>query len=238
MQAKTLQYHIDGVDCVSKLFLHSQPKRPTIMIVPAFDGMTEFFHDYAAKVVAAGFNALLVDMYGDSKALDDFDACVAEIQPFFADRSKTALRMNAALEALKTQPEIDSSQVAAIGFCFGGMCALDLARAGADIKAAVSFHGVLTAPEHSTDAKITAKVLLLHGYEDSSVPPEQLHDIGKEMTEKNVDWQFVFFGNTKHSFTEPGSENFGPKNGPRQYNADSARRAWTYCQHLLHEVFE
>lgn len=236
MANQTLKYHSDDIECVSLLYRCENADAGTIMLVPAFDGMTNFIKSYAQQVVAAGYHAMVVDMYGDGIALDSFDESVKHFHLLFNDRSKARTRILDAFKQLCQQDAINSDKIAIMGFCAGGMYALDLARAGADVKAAVCLHGVLAAPEGLPMHDISAKILILHGYDDFSIPPENLHVIAKEMNDKNVDWQFVFFGHTKHSFTEPGSENFGPKDGPRQYNADSARRAWTYCQDLFAEV--
>ena len=111
--------------------------------------------------------------------------------------------MLAARDTLIAMPEVDSDRVAAMGYCFGGLCVLDLARSGVDIKGVISFHGLLNAPEHLKPQPIKAKVLALHGYDDPMVPPEQVKGFCDEMTTAGADWQVHMYGNTKHAFTNP-----------------------------------
>jgi dienelactone hydrolase len=121
----------------------------------------------------------------------------------------------------------------AIGFCFGGLCALDLARSGVDIRAVVSFHGLLGAPEGVEKGKIKAKVLAMHGYADPMVKSDQVAHFEQEMTKGNVDWQMHIFGNTMHAFTNPQAND--PSFG-LVYNEAAARRSWLAMENFFKEV--
>jgi dienelactone hydrolase len=150
------------------------------------------------------------------------------------DRAKLQQRMKAALNTVKLLPWVDENKIAAIGFCFGGLCALDLARTGVDIKGVVSFHGLLGTPDNTKGNKIKAKILALHGRDDPMGLPEQVLAFQEEMTQADADWQFVSFGHTVHAFTNPVANNpdFGTV-----YQADADRRSWLAMQNFFTEIF-
>jgi dienelactone hydrolase len=129
---------------------------------------------------------------------------------------------------------VDDSKIAAMGFCFGGLCVLDLARTGVDIKGVVSFHGLLGALANAKGNKIKAKILALHGRDDPMGLPEQVLAFQEEMTLAGADWQFVTYGHTVHAFTNPVANDpgFGTV-----YQADADRRSWQAMQNFFAEIF-
>src|SRR5262249_39067750 len=141
-------------------------------------------------------------------------------------------RVISALNTLKKIDVVDTSRIAAIGFCFGGMCVLDLARTGANLKGVVSFHGLLHAPEKT--ANITAKILALHGADDPMVPPEQVLHFQQEMTRAGADWQMHIYGSTQHAFTNP---NANDKELGLVYHNLADRRSWIAMQNFFTEIF-
>jgi dienelactone hydrolase len=143
-------------------------------------------------------------------------------------------RMHAALYAVKLLPWVDDSNIAAMGFCFGGLCSLDLARTGADLKGVVSFHGLLGAPGNTQGNAIKAKILALHGHDDPMGPVEQVLAFQQEMTKAGADWQFHTFGHTMHAFTNPVANNpdFGTV-----YQPDADRRSWLAMESFFTEIF-
>ena len=126
----------------------------------------------------------------------------------------------------------DAAKVAAIGFCFGGLCALDLARAGADLKGVASFHGLFTPPGNLDGVGITARVAVYHGWEDSLVPPDQVVALGQELTTAGCDWQIHCYGGAVHGFTHARP----PEEG-MPVNALADRRAWRSAADFLGECF-
>ena len=238
MQSEIISYQDGDVTCKGYLAYDETQSgpQPTILVVHAFDGITDFIHDYAAQIVAAGYAAFCVDMYGDGATADDMDGCMALVMPFFNDRALLQHRILAGFAACQNLDVVGAAHIAAMGFCFGGTTCLDLARAGADVKAVVSLHGNLLSPKDVTEGKFKAKALILHGYDDPSCGRDQLPLLAAELDAKKVDWQFVYFSDTQHAYTEPHASDIGgPKSG-RAYNADSARRAWEYCKLLFAEV--
>ena len=156
------------------------------------------------------------------------------MQPFMADRSKLQKRLHAALAVVKLMPWADNRRIAAIGFCFGGLCALDLARTGAEIRGVASFHGLLTPAANIPQPQIKAKVLVLHGHDDPMGTPEQMLALQTELTQAGADWQVHIYGNTMHAFTNPVMHN--PDAG-LVFQAEANRRSWQAMQNFLAEVF-
>jgi dienelactone hydrolase len=144
-------------------------------------------------------------------------------------------RIRSAFDAVLAMSEVDDQRIAIIGFCFGGLCALDLARTGVEIKGVVSFHGLLSKPAHLKSQTIKAKILALHGYDDPMVSPKDVNEFCQEMTEADVDWQVHMYGHTQHAFTNPQAHD--EKLGTI-YNEVAAQRSWLAMTHFLQEIFQ
>jgi dienelactone hydrolase len=209
-------------------------RRPAVLINHSWVGRDDFVGEKAKKLAALGYVGFAVDVYGKGILGADAEENAKLMQPFMDDRQMLAKRLQAALYAVKLLPWVDDSKVAAIGFCFGGLCSLDLARTGADLKGVVSFHGLLGAPANASGNVIKAKVLALHGHDDPMVPVEQVLAFEEEMTLLGVDWQLHAFGNTQHAFTNPVANN--PDFG-MVYQPDADRRSWLMMENFLTEVF-
>jgi dienelactone hydrolase len=209
-------------------------KKPVVLIFHDWSGRNPFAQKIAEDLAALGYVGFALDMYGKGQIATTKDEKVALMTPFMQDRALLLQRANAALSAAKTLSNADTHKIAAIGFCFGGLCALDLARGGADIKGVVSFHGLLGAPEDLPKQNIRTKILALTGFDDPMVKPEQVVQFGDEMTAAKVDWQVHFFGNTMHAFMNPEANDpgFGTV-----YQPVSAARAWKMMQDFLKEIF-
>ncbi len=208
-------------------------RRPAVLINHAWGGRDDFVAEKAKKLAALGYVGFAVDMYGKGVLGSDAEENAKLMQPFIQDRQLLLKRMQAALYAVKLMPWVDDSKVAAIGFCFGGLCSLDLARAGVDLKGVVSFHGLLGAPDDNGHP-IKAKILALHGHDDPMVPIEQVIAFEQEMTKAGADWQLHTFGNTQHAFTNPLANNpdFGTV-----YQPQADKRSWVLLENFLAEVF-
>ena len=208
--------------------------RPAVMIAHAWGGRGQFECDKARALAELGYIGFAADMYGKGVRGKSKEENAALMQPFLDDRTHLQTRLGVALDALKCRPEVDASQIAAIGYCFGGLCVLDLARIGTDIKGVASFHGVFNAPGNTSGTKITAKVLALHGHEDPMAPVESVAELQQELTQASADWQIHVYGNTMHSFTNPAANDpdFGTV-----YNKHAAQRAWQTLLNFLDELF-
>ncbi|GAB6046315.1 dienelactone hydrolase family protein [Methyloparacoccus murrellii] len=209
--------------------------RPGILIAHTWAGRDDFAMDKARALAAEGYVALALDMYGEGRVGDSPEACAQLMGGLIKDRLMLQDRIRAALETLRRQPEADPQRLAAMGFCFGGLCVLDLARSGADLRGVVSFHGLFTPPEPSSTAPIKSRLLVLHGFEDPMATPEQAVELGRELTARGADWQLHLFGNSMHAFTNPRANDpaFGTV-----YDPLADRRAWRLLMDFLAEVLE
>ncbi len=208
--------------------------RPAVLISHTWAGRDNFVAEKAKKLAGLGYVGFALDMYGRGVLGRNAEANATLMQPFMEDRQKLQQRITVALSAVKQLEWVDKDNIAAIGFCFGGLCVLDLARSGADIKGVVSFHGLLNSPGNSPDNKIKAKVLALHGNDDPLAPPQQVLAFQEEMTQAGADWQFVSYGHTLHAFTNPVAND---PNGGFLYQANADRRSWLAMKNFFQEIF-
>jgi dienelactone hydrolase len=206
---------------------------PLVLVVHTWAGRDDFVEKKAIELAEEGYVAMAVDMYGEAKVGTSTEENQSLMTPLIEDRDKLKAIINSAVEAGKKIDGVDSSKVAAIGYCFGGLVVLDLARSGTDISGVVSFHGLLMSSDISTDG-IQAKVLVLHGERDPMVPLSMVDDFQKEMTEAEADWQLHSYGNAYHAFTnkEANDPNLGT-----QYNENADKRSWQSMMNFFAEIF-
>jgi dienelactone hydrolase len=209
-------------------------RRPGVLVSHAWGGQNHFERDKADKLASLGYVGFALDLYGKGKRGGTMEQNAKLMQPFLDDRAMLRGRMTAALDALKKHPAVDAERTAAIGFCFGGLCVLDLARSvPAGLKGVVSFHGLFHPPKLGAQAPIKAKVLMLHGYDDPMATPEHVMAIARELTDAQADWQLHAYGRTSHAFTNPEANS--PEHG-LLYNAAADRRSWAAMKNFLEEV--
>ena len=211
-----------------------QTGMPGVMVCHAWAGRGEFEIGEARSIAEEGYAAFAVDLYGKGVLGRSKDENMRLMTPFMQDRAMLQARLKVALKAFGDQDEVDSKRIAAIGFCFGGLCALDMARSGADVQAVVSFHGLFTPPGNTAGRKIAAKVLALHGNDDPMVPHAQVMAFADELTAAGADWQIHMYGKTMHAFTNPEANDpgFGTV-----YNETADRRSWQALDNFLEEIF-
>ena len=212
----------------------SDSPRPGVLIAHTVRGRTEFEEAKAIQLAEAGYPAMALDVYGRRHLGRDIEKCRELMGELQADRSLLQQRLLVALNALREQPQVDASRVAAIGFCFGGMCVLDIARTGEDIAGVVSFHGLFVPPANTEGNRITAKVLVLHGWDDPLAKPDEAVALAAELSAAGADWQMHAYGNVLHAFTNPAAD---ASTGVTVYNADADRRSWTAMHDFLSELF-
>jgi dienelactone hydrolase len=208
---------------------------PGILIAPAWAGCNEQAMERANILARAGYAAFAIDLYGEGQVGKTREECSNLMSAIASDRSLLLDRLLSTLETLKTQPEVDESRTAAIGYCFGGLCVLDLARGGASLRGVVSLHGIFSPPSGMPKPPIEAKILMLHGFEDPMATPEQGVALGRELTDRGADWQLHFYGSTLHAFTNPeaNDRDFGTV-----YNPLTDERSWRLTQDFLIEVLK
>jgi len=208
--------------------------RPVVLIHHAWGGRDEFVADKAIKLAEMGYLAFATDMYGKGVRGSSPEENSQLMAPFMQDRAKLQKRLLAALRTVKLMPWADNAKVAAMGFCFGGLCALDLARTGVDILGVISFHGLFVPPDNIPEPSIKAKVLALHGHDDPMAPPEQVLVLQTELTKAGADWQIHVYGGTMHAFTNPVANDpgFGTV-----YQPVADKRSWQTMQNFFEEIF-
>jgi dienelactone hydrolase len=242
VRMRTIDYHDGGTALAGELAWDDAWTSPRPAVVVVHDAMKSnggFEEGRAATLAGRGYAGFVLDVYGKGVHGRDFDESIALMTPFQKDRAALVRRLQAGLATAAAQPEVDANQLAAIGYCFGGMCVLDLARANAPLCGVASFHGLLTSPPAGTggpftSAPIEPRVLVLHGWDDPFVPAETVPAFAREMSERRADWQLVAYGNTVHGFTNP-SANL-PEIGA-MYDARADHRSWQVLTNFLAEIF-
>jgi len=236
IETRTVEYR-DGEDLFEGLLAwddESDALRPGVLVAHTIRGRTDFENTRAEKLAELGYVGLALDVYGKENIGSDIEVCRTLMESLQADRPLLQRRLGSALSALRKQPEVDASRLAAIGFCFGGLCVLDIARTGADVAGVVSFHGLFESPGNTAGNRITAKILALHGWDDPLAPPESVFDLASEFSEMGADWQLQVYGNVRHAFTNPAAD---ASTGVTVYNAAADRRSWLAMQNFLSELF-
>ena len=208
--------------------------RPAVLICHAWRGRDDFVERKARRLAWQGYACFALDNFGKGKRGTSPEECSALMDPFMKDRRLLLKRLQAGLTTARAMPIIDSQRIVIMGFCFGGLCALDLARSNANIRGAVSFHGMLN-PSGFTEPKVRAKVLMLHGYDDPLAPPEDVLAVAREFTDAGADWQLHAYGHTAHAFTNPQAQN---RDGGMQYDESADRRSWHALEEFLGEALK
>ena len=213
-----------------------QGKRPAVLVVHQWKGLGEYEKRRAEMLARLGYNVFAVDIYGKGVRPQTPQEAGAEAAKYKNDRALLRARVNAGLEVLAKHDLTDPKRIAAIGYCFGGMGALEQARSGADIIAVVTFHGALSSPTPADAKNIKAKVLALHGADDPFVSAKEVAAFEEEMRQGGVDWQLIAYGGAVHSFTEQEAGNDNSKGAA--YNERADRRSWEAMKQFFAEVFK
>jgi dienelactone hydrolase len=213
----------------------ARDRRPGVLVVHEGLGLNDHAMERARMIAGLGYVALAADMFGERRQASDLQEARALIAPLRDDPPKLRARGRAALATLAASPQVDAAKLGAIGFCFGGAVVLELARDGADLKAVVSFHGVLTTKAPAVAGKTKAGVLVCTGADDPLIPTTQVAAFEEQMRKTKVDWQVQVYGGTVHSFTNPDAGKLG--NPALGYNASADQRSWKAMLDLFGEVF-
>ena len=213
----------------------AQGKRPGVLVLHEWWGLNDYARKRAEQLAGMGYVAFAADMYGDGKTVE---------HPQEAGKMASMVRQNlrewqgravAGLKVLQSQENVDPSRLAAIGYCFGGSTALQLAYTGADVKAVVTFHAALPVPDDSQAKAVRAKLLICHGAADGFIPEETAQKFRAALEAAGVDYTMVYHGGAQHSFTVPGADEKQIKG--IKYDADADRRSWKLMQMWFDEVF-
>jgi dienelactone hydrolase len=236
MKTTDIDYSVAGTKYIGYLAVDEARagKRPGVLLAPEGPGLGDLCKSFARKLADLGYVAYALDYHGGGRIVE-MPEVMSRIQGFMANPQGIRDIATTALGVLKSQPQTDTSRLAAIGYCFGGTTALELARSGADIKAAVGFHSGLGTSRPQDAANIKAKILVNIGTDDPVIPKEQRAAFEQEMNAAKVDWRMNLFGGVGHSFTNPDVSRL---NRPGfAYHAASDRRSWAAMLDLFDEVF-
>ena len=207
---------------------------PTVLIIPTVMGVQPLEIGFAEKLVALGYHAVVVDLFGKRfRPVIDRGEAIAAMGELREDRSALRDRLLSVLDEVRKREHVDKSRIAVIGYCFGGQCALDVARSGEDVAGVASFHGLFD-PPGLEKRPIKARVAAYHGWDDPMVPPEAVVALGQELTEGGADWQIHAYGNVGHGFTNPKAHEIGVEGV--FYHEAAARRSWDSLVNFLGEV--
>jgi dienelactone hydrolase len=211
-------------------------RRPGVLVFHEGLGLGDFAMARARMLAELGYVAFAADMFGDRRQARNLQEVAKLVGDLRDEPQMLRARGRAALAKLAALPQVDASRIGAIGFCFGGSVVLELARDGADLKAVISFHGVLATRTPAVSGNVKASVLVCTGADDPLAPPEQIKAFEDEMRAADVrDWQVISYGNTLHGFTNPAAD--GSMLRTALYSEQADRRAWASMRSLFNEVF-
>ena len=235
MKTETVEYKEGSTVLEGFAAYADSGKHPGVVVVPEWNGVGDYTKKRAQMLAELGYNAFVADIYGKGIRPTTMEACAAEMQKYATNRPLLRARARAALEQLRKLPNTDTGKLAAMGYCFGGLTVLEMARDGLDLKGVISFHGALNTPNPADAKNIKGKVLALHGADDPVVPDAEVLAFQKEMRDAKVDWSFVAYGNAVHTFTNWNVPEGTP--GPAAYNKKADQRSWTAMQDFFKEIF-
>jgi dienelactone hydrolase len=240
VRTETVEYRQDGAALEGYLAYDDSVKgpRPGVLVVHEWWGINDYIKRRVEQLAGLGYVAFAADIYGKGNRAKTREEAMALAGKFRSghDRSLLRSRANAGLAVLKKHPLVDPRRVAAIGYCFGGTAALELARSGADIAGVVSFHGGLGTPDPADAKNIRGKVLVLTGADDPSAKPEQVIAFEDEMRKAGVDWYLVTYSNAVHGFTNP--ENGSDNSRGAAYNEKADKRSWRAMMDFFDEILK
>lgn len=232
----------DGIKTFNSVMAYDSAnagKKPIVLIIPEWWGVTDYIKDRAKQIAELGYFALVVDMYGGGKVLDNPKEAGNEAMKYYKNPQLAQERFDNALAIAKSYPQADTAKIAVIGYCFGGSMALTMARLGEHLKGVVSFHGGLE--NYGITARkghIYPSILVLNGDADSFVPVGTINDFKKEMEAANANMQLIGYPNAKHAFTNPGATAIGEKfKLDIKYDEAADKASWEEMKKFLEKVF-
>ena len=235
IQSRDVEYnHGEKVFEARMYFDDARGAAPAVAVAHAWSGRAEHECEAAETLAGEGYVGIALDVYGKGVRGQSAEENMALMNPLIEDRQLLQARLLAGLDCAAAQPEVDGANIAAIGYCFGGLCVLDLARVGAPLKGVVSLHGLFNPPGNTEGNPISSKVLVLHGWADPMVPPDTVIGLASEMTEAGADWQIHAYGHALHGFTHDApavADGIG-------YSESADRRSWQSVLNFMEELFD
>ena len=214
----------------------TQDLRPAVLVCPEWWGLNDYPKHRADQLAKMGYIAFVADMYGKGVNTEDPGQAGAWATPLMTNRKLMRQRAFAGLNTLLGQKYVDKTRVAAIGYCFGGTCALELARAGAPLAGVVSFHGNVSRNDDEGPDNITAKILICHGGADPMVTPKMLAAFEAEMNQIKANYQINIYSGAEHAFTNPAADSHHIPG--IAYNEQADKRSWAAMKDFFEEIFK
>jgi dienelactone hydrolase len=239
VQTRTVEYQVGGQTYEGFLAWDDAQdvQKPGVIVIHEWWGNDEYSRSRARQLAELGYVGFAIDMYGKGKTTQDPQQAAAWAGAVRSDPEKARPLLQAALDTLKQQPQVDANRLAAIGYCFGGSMALNMARWGMGVDGVVSFHGDLSNPSPQRNAnKIDAKVLVAHGAADTFVPQQQLDAFKEEMAKAGADLVIKVYPGAQHSFTNPGADRHGMEG--IKYDEAADRKSWEDMKEFLARVLK
>lgn len=236
---KSVEYSADGVTLKGYIAYNDSQKgkRPGILVVHEWWGQNEYARKRADMLAELGYVALAVDMYGDGKQAGHPEDAGKFATEVMTNMPAMKARFMAAMSLLKKHSLVNSKQMGAIGYCFGGGVVLTMAREGVDLKGVVSFHGSLATVTPAAKGKVKAKILVCHGADDPFVTAEEVNEFKDEMKAARADLKFIAYEGAIHSFTNPGATALGEEFGlPIAYNEKADKDSWNDMQKFFKSI--
>jgi dienelactone hydrolase len=213
-------------------------KRPAVIVVHEWWGVTDYPKKRAEMLASLGYVAFAIDMYGDGKTADNPTDAQKYAGESMKDLSLLRAKFQAAIEILKNNDLVDSTRIAAIGYCYGGGVVLNMARAGVDLKGVVSFHGSLATTTPAEKGTVKAKILVCNGGADKFISENDIKNFKQEMKAAGADFKFLSYKGALHAFTNPAATELGKKfNMPIAYNENGDKRSWKEMRIFLKRIF-
>lgn len=238
VKIQTVEYRQDTASLSGLLAYETgaaKAKKPGIVLFSDWMGVSDFARVQAEKVARLGYVVFVADVYGKGHQPKDQKEAGALSSIYKGDRALTRARAAAALDQLRKAAGVDTSKLAAMGYCFGGMVALELSRSGAPLLGTAVFHGTLDTPDPSQAKNIKGSVAVFHGADDPFVNADQVRGFMDEMKKAGVDWRFTYYSGAVHAFTNPQAGN-DPSKGAA-YNAKADARSWESMKLYYQEIF-
>ena len=239
LKEQTLSVHVDGDTLICYVAYNDsiKGKRPAVLVIPEWWGLTEYARKRARMLAQLGYVGMAVDMYGNGRVADSPSAAMAYSGPFYKDPQKAKVRIDSAIARLKTFDVVDPNNIGAIGYCFGGGMLLNTVRLGDDLKGVVSFHGSLIGTPARKDL-LRTKILVCHGNADQFVTAKDVAEFKKQMDSIGASYTFIGYDGATHAFSNPEATELGQKfKMPIAYNAKADTASWNAMKDFFATLF-
>jgi len=240
IKSQIVEYTVDGESFTGYLAYDDQlqGKRPGVLVVHEWWGHNDYVRRRADMLAELGYTAFALDMYGTGKVAQHPEDAKRFMQAVMDNMEAAEKRFDAGYNILRNHPSVETEQIAAIGYCFGGSTVLHMAREGVDLDGVVSFHGILATETPAQNGQVKAKLLVLTGADDPMVPSFQVDAFREEMTEANVSFKLYSYPGVTHAFTNPAADELGKRfNMPLAYDPGADADSWQKMQKFLSEIF-